>query len=185
MLDVPRWIALVYEGRGLMTEHTLLRDAFALTLRLDEATGDFVCRCTPPLNDVITADVQRASTHWLKQIARGWACRRNDGSRVDRKDVHVDFNGGFKRGSIMRGTFVAPEMTAQDLATASTRRELMRKLKRGEKLVGNEVTLAVGFGLGEAYRSDKGEICFKPHNYRTPCFGTIRGLSRKPTAASP
>ena len=161
----------------------MLKDAFALTLKLDEATGEFVCRCKPPLNDVINADVQRASTHWLKQIARGWARRRNDGSRVDGKDIRVDTGGGFKHGSTMRGTFVVPEMTAQDVATANTKRQLTAKLKRGDKLVGNEVTLAVGFGLGSPYVSDKGEICLKPRNYRTPCFGTIRGLSRKTTAA--
>ena len=162
-----------------------MRDNFSLSLSLDEATGDFVCKCTPPLNDVISADVQRAATPWLKLTANGWARRRNNGRHVDRKAIRVDTNGGgFKRGSTMRGRFVAPEVSEQEVAAANAKQRLVAKLKRGEKLVGNEVTLAVGFGLGEAYRSDNGAISLKPYGYGKPSWTASRGLSRKPTATS-
>jgi len=166
-----------------MAEYSLLRDAFALTLKLDEVSGEFVCRCKPPLNDVINADVQRAATLWLKLIANGWARRRNNGRHVDRKSVRVQC-GGFKNGGTMRGTFVAPEMSEREVATANTKRQLMAKLRRNERLADSEVTLAVAFGLGEAYRSDNGEISLKPYGYGRPSWTASRGLSRKPTATS-
>jgi hypothetical protein len=165
-----------------LTEHTLLRDSFALTLKLDEATGQFVCTCKPPPNIVINADVRRESTLWFKLIANGWARRRNNGVHVDRNAVRIHC-GGFKNGT-MRGTIIAPEMTAQDIAAANTRAQLVAKLKRGEKLVGNEVTLAIGFGLGEPYRNARNEVCLKPYNYRTSNWGTWRLQRRKTTAAT-
>lgn len=127
--------------------------------------------------------MKRESAHWFKLIAYGWARRRNHG-HVDRKAIRIDSNGGFKRGSTIRGTFVAPEMSAQEVAAANTRQQLVAKLKRGEKLFGNEVTLAIGFGLGEAYRSDKGEICLKPYNYRAPSWATMRSRGSRKTAAA-
>ena len=157
------------------TKHTLFRDAFSLTLRLEEATGKFVWACKPSINHLIAADVKRTSAFWLKQIAYGWARRRNHG-HVDRKAIRVDTNGGFKRGSTMRGTFVAPQMTDQEVAADNARQQLVAKLKRGEKLVGNEVTLAIGFGLGEPYVSASGDICLKPYGYRTSSWTTARSL---------
>jgi hypothetical protein len=159
--------------------HTLVRDNFSLSLTLDEDTGDFVCSCKPPLNDLINADVQRVSAQWFKQIAYGWALRRNHG-RVDRKDVRIDSNGFFKRGSTMRGTFVAPEMTAQEVAAANTRAQLVAKLKRGEKLVGNEVKQAIEFGLGEPCRDSRGMIALKPYNCRTPNWARFVAHEKPP-----
>ena len=53
--------------------------------------------------------------------------------------------------------------------TANTKQQLLAKIKRGEKLFGNEVTQAVAFGLGEPYVAANGDIALKPYNYRTPC----------------
>jgi hypothetical protein len=168
-------------GMTTQTAHTLIRDAFALTLKLEEATGHFVCTCRPPVNDMIDADVKRASAYWFRQVAVGWAKRKNHG-QVDRKDIRVDTNGGFKRGSTMRGTFVAPQLTEEEVAADNTRQQLVAKLKRGEKLVGNEVTLAIGFGLGEPYVSASGELALKPYSYRTSSWTTARSLKAASTS---
>ena len=84
----------------------------------------------------------------------------------------------------MRGTFVAPQMSEQDLAAANTKQQLVAKLKRGERLMGNEVTLAIGFGLGEPYVADNGELALKPYGYKTPKGSWATFRTRKHVAAS-
>jgi hypothetical protein len=124
------------------TVDTLFRDAFTLTLKLNEETGDFACTCKPTVNYLIERDVERTSVQWLRQIAYGWARRRNHG-RVDRKAIRVDCNGGFKCGrSTLRGTFVAPELSDEEVAAANTRQQLVAKLKREGPITPNWTTFS-------------------------------------------